>query len=1313
MSDNVEIEKELEQLLAEPSTDDRIVRMEANLEKLVDHVTCMSRAAMQVRASTVAIKEQIAQLSEIPRLIAEELRVGTSRKAHKKAEEIRCIVDSRLQMPRKAILLELQKIVSALGESQKMPDLLSLKESAKSADQIRNAAQREQNSRAHARRVGYESQMEQAAGKHDRDVFQEAVPSPCMPSTSNNDAFRHAYQQLNAGDFAHVSYEAEFDPIRAGEELQQRREAAENDGVELIHVEAPPVQRSPSRRQVNSHEHKIVVERKSAQTHTQHSQSAFVSSRVYLRPGETKSIPVFCNATEDGVIWSKCNIIPDMVCRSGQHQMQVNVTNDLAGARLFRRGEEIGHYEPGISDGEPLECFNNMLEKTSPISAGERAVMLSRILQEKESNNWVLLVLAKIASDFGDVFAVSDQELTQTNVVEHSIETGEAAPIKQKARPIPLSTKLELKKILGDLQERGVIEPSSSSWASPIVLVRKKDGSLRLCVDYRKVNQVTKIDCYPLPTIDTILQNLKGKTWFSTLDLSSGYWQIKLADDTKEKSAFTTTEGLYQFRVLPFGLASSPAVFQRLMHAVLSEILGDEVSCYLDDVMVATCSKERHVEVLSKVFEALRKANLKLNPWKCKLFKRRVDFLGHVIDEEGLHTDPAKVKSILQYPLPKDRTELRTFLGMCSYYRKFVLGFSKVAGELHEMTSEKRNFTWTPSRVAAFEKLKEIIASAPVLAQPDVEAARSGKRPFRIHTDASYYGLGAVLSQEGEDGLQHPVFFASKGLSKSEKGYHITDLEALAVVFALRKFHMFVYGLPVEVYTDHQALTALFRRSNVSARVLRWALELQKYDLRMIYLKGAANKVADALSRGATSCDEVEQSFVTDELIVAATTQDAEWLKLLRKDPVYSVVIKGLETGDLHGDVELRGYSRKLKVADFTLADGKLLLLRDHVAVEVVPKQYRRKVFDDAHSGLLAGHFGPRKVFRILSKRVFWETMKRDVWKWTRERRDCVLHNAHQKMTPPLKPIIAAKPYEIVGIDILEMGPTSNGNRYILAVIDHFTKYGGAYAIPSKSAELIARVFFERWIADGGRLPKQLLSDQGPEFDNKVLSELCTTFGLKQIFTKGYNPRENGLTERFNRTLLGMLRKKVKIPVEWDRLLPYCVLAYNTTPHETTGESPYFLLHGFDAALPWETLQEKEVTTYMVDLEEYIQELLVGTNAARSYAAEQSAKARSKMKAHYDRTKQVCRAPPRVGERVYLRVPTEKQTSSHQKLANEWTGPYRILETSENSALITAIGSQDEPLRMPFDALMRVPKGISDEPDPHHYRQSAPSAISL
>ncbi|KAL6739630.1 hypothetical protein Aduo_013062 [Ancylostoma duodenale] len=434
MSDNVEIEKELEQLLAEPSTDDRIVRMEANLEKLVDHVTCMSRAAMQVRASTVAIKEQIAQLSEIPRLIAEELRVGTSRKAHKKAEEIRCIVDSRLQMPRKAILLELQKIVSALGESQKMPDLLPLKESAKSADQIRNAAQREQNSRAHARRVGYESQMEQATGKHDRDVFQEAVPSPCMPSTSNNDAFRHAYQQLNAGDFAHVSYEAEFDPIRAGEgewleNTPPGQVAVDTNGRYdgMCFQNSNSAERPPRTTELNASTSRLLQSRgmppEYGSDHMGDMAHMFAAMALpdvsafadpqgrkfdeflrsfrlkYLRLGLSDEMSIHLLASKlvgypkaifkalpqnvkEGTFEDCVAALSDKFKENESAAMQVNVTNDLAGARLLRRGEEIGHYEPGISDGEPLECFNNMLEKTSPDSRRTACRYLTQSAQE-------------------------------------------------------------------------------------------------------------------------------------------------------------------------------------------------------------------------------------------------------------------------------------------------------------------------------------------------------------------------------------------------------------------------------------------------------------------------------------------------------------------------------------------------------------------------------------------------------------------------------------------------------------------------------------------------------------------------------------------------------------------------------------------------------------------------------------------------------------------------------------------------------------------------------------------------------------------
>ncbi|KAL6723887.1 hypothetical protein Aduo_018844 [Ancylostoma duodenale] len=335
-----------------------------------------------------------------------------------------------------------------------------------------------------------------------------------------------------------------------------------------------------------------------------------------------------------------------------------------------------------------------MLERTAK-KIEDRDQRLLTFLKGNKQNNEHKEETEALVKRHSTVLAVTDQELSQTTLVEHNIETGDAAPIRQKARPIPMATRVELRRILSDLQERKVIEPSNSSWASPIVLVQKKDGSLRLCVDYRKVNQVTRVDSYPLPTIDSILQSLRGKGFFSTLDLSSGYWQISLSEVAKQKSAFTTTEGLYQFCVLPFGLFSSPAVFQRLMHTVLGHLLGEEVFCYLDDIIVATDSVERHLHVLGKVFHSLQEAGLRLNPKKCVLLEKKVGFLGHVIDQEGLHMDPSKVEAIVNYPLPQSRSDLRTFLGMCSYYRKFVLGFSKVAAPLHELTSEKTKFEWS------------------------------------------------------------------------------------------------------------------------------------------------------------------------------------------------------------------------------------------------------------------------------------------------------------------------------------------------------------------------------------------------------------------------------------------------------------------------------------------------------------------------------------------------------------------------------------------------------------------------------------------
>ncbi|EYB84337.1 hypothetical protein Y032_0318g2346 [Ancylostoma ceylanicum] len=510
---------------------------------------------------------------------------------------------------------------------------------------------------------------------------------------------------------------------------------------------------------------------------------------------------------------------------------------------------------------------------------------------------------------------------------------------------------------------------------------------------------------------------------------------------------------------------------------------------------------------------------------------------------------------------------------------------------------------------------------------------------------------------------------------------------------------MFVYGLRVEVCTDHQPLMALFNRSNVSARVLRWALELQKYNLKMVYLKGAANKVADALSRGTVNTQHVERSdSIPNELIVATISEENKWTSQLRNDPVYGKVITALENDDAQNKVEFPGVARSYTTSDFVLFQGYLCFADKENYRKVVPRKHRKEVFLDAHPALLAGHFGPRKILRALTKEFFWETVRKDVLQWADECKNCILHNQKSEMTPPLKPILTTKPYEMIGIDILEMGLTSSGNRYILSVIDHFTKYGGAYPVDSKSAETVARVLFEKWMAESCRFPRSILSDQGGEFDNKLLSELSRILGIRQVFTKGYNPRENGSTERFSKTIIQLLRKKVEIPMEWDRMLPCCVVAYNITPHDSTGESPFFLLHGFDAYIPRNSMVDTRISTYMVDMDTYINEMLVGMKLAHAHAQAHNENARQKMKVAYDKGNRVIERPLTLGDRVYMRVPSEKSSSKHPKLVNEWTGPFRVIDVSDNSAFLTLINADEDPKRVPFDQLRKLPRGVDDEP---------------
>ena len=417
-----------------------------------------------------------------------------------------------------------------------------------------------------------------------------------------------------------------------------------------------------------------------------------------------------------------------------------------------------------------------------------------------------------LVKSYEDCFMTGRKPLGRTSVVKHHIHTGNSAPVKQRPRREPLGMKNVVKEELDKMTKQGVIEPSSSAWTSPIVLVKKKDGSIRFCVDYRKLNSITTKDAYPLPRIEDNLDALKGAKFFSTLDLISGYWKVEMAPEDKEKTAFCTKYGLFQFKVMPFGLSNAPGTFERLMETVLREMQWERAMLYLDDIIVFSDSVEEHLKRLEEILQRLRAANLMLKPSKCHFFKRQVKFLG----QDGVSTDPHKVEAIKEWPIPRRARDVRAFLGLTGYYRRFIQNYGEIAKPLHELTERNTEFVWTMERERAFQKLKSSLTTAPILGYPSAEE----DDVFLLDTDASNCHIGAVLSQR-QGGEEKVIAYGSKVLSKSERNYCVTRRELLAVVHFIRQYRHYLLGHKFELRTDHGALAWLFKFKEPKGQVAR------------------------------------------------------------------------------------------------------------------------------------------------------------------------------------------------------------------------------------------------------------------------------------------------------------------------------------------------------------------------------------------------------------------------------------------------------------------------------------------------------------
>ncbi|KAK3086157.1 hypothetical protein FSP39_014434 [Pinctada imbricata] len=858
------------------------------------------------------------------------------------------------------------------------------------------------------------------------------------------------------------------------------------------------------------------------------------------------------------------------------------------------------------------------------------------------------------------LFAEKGVEQGHTKLIKHTIDTGSEKPIRQQPRRVPYQLKKEIDTQIDNMLANKIIRPSSSPWASPIVLARKKDGSLRFCIDFRKLNAVTIKDAYPLPRIDDSLDALGCSRWFSTLDMMCGYWQVEVAETDKQKTAFTSHRGLFEFNVMPFGLCNAAGTFKRLMQTVCAGLRWDICLIYLDDIIVFSSTFEEHLERLDVIFKRLYDAGLRLRSKKCILFKHRVSYLGHIITENGVETDPEKINCIKDWPTPTNVADLRSFLGLCSYYRRFVKGFAKIASPLHSLTQKDKQYNWTTDCENAFQDLKKALVNAPILVMPDFS------KTFILDTDASDRGIGAVLSQVTES-AEKVISYGSRSLTKSEKKYSITRKELLAVVHFIKVYRPYLYGKHFILRTDHSALKWMMTFREPEGQLARWLDSLSEYDFEILHRAGKIHRNADALSR---IDHEAPLNRLDDTVAVINLSKGKEDIRQRQADdPEIAEVMKWIASGKRPNwdKISTRNMTLKALWAQFDQLsiDDEVLSRKwytkhgkiDRVQV-VVPQSFRVTVLQQCHDAPSGGHLGRQRTLMKVKQKFYWPGMDRDVRKWCASCELCAKRKRHGK-TPraPMQITGAGEPGERVAMDILGPLPvTHKGNKYILVIQDYFTKWAEAVPLPDMEAKTIAQAFIDNFVTKFG-VPRVLHTDQGRQFESRLFKQLCEILGINKTRTSPYHPQSDGMVERMNRTIENMLATYVDANQRnWDEHLQLVCMAYRAAEHESSGYTPNFLTFGREVVLPIELIAG--LPPQKISTEEYAEHLEESLSLAHEIARKSIGDSLKRQKLRYD-TKLAWK-PFEIGSKIWLYTPKRKKGLS-PKFQKWWTGPYTVL----------------------------------------------------
>lgn len=859
--------------------------------------------------------------------------------------------------------------------------------------------------------------------------------------------------------------------------------------------------------------------------------------------------------------------------------------------------------------------------------------------------------ILKLIKEYSDIFHNENQPLSFTSEIKHHIHTTDEVPVFTKSYRYPEIHRAEVKKQIQEMLSQNIIQPSHSPWSSPIWVVPKKLDSVgkrkwRIVIDYRKLNDKTIGDRYPLPNITDLLDKLGRCQYFSTLDLASGFHQIPLAKKDIPKTAFNTENGHFEFLRMPFGLKNAPATFQRIMENILRGIQNEKCLIYLDDIIIFSTSLQEHISRLREVFNRLRKANFKVQLNKSEFLRKEVAYLGHIVTPDGVKPNPDKIQAIKNFPLPKTEKQIKGFLGLLGYYRKFIKDFAKLTKPLTKCLKKENKINIDdPEYLSCFNMCKNLLINEPILQYPDFS------QPFVITTDASNYAIGAILSQ-GKIGNDLPISYASRTLNSSETKYSTTEKELLAVVWAVKYFRPYIFGRKFKIVTDHKPLQWLFSiKEHTNSKLARWRLRLEEYDYEIIYKKGISNKNADALSRIELNVNKIQkqESNIDNQSLAVEINdlgnpnnlienEDSQTIHTSNEHPVTSIPIAECPVNHGKNQIIISQVNfNPLPVSVIKLFKNKQRYLVqisknnfekdiiNFVKKFIVPKVKYYVYFEDpvyeSFAVIIQNYFKNSQINFIkctqklidisnddeikniiqnyhegkTNHRGIDETEKRlkNIYYWPNQRKSiqsyinlCDICQVTKYDRKPLNPLFNITPTATRPFEIIHIDSISLEKVKFLSIVDSFSKYAQMYKLNSSQGIEIVNNLIKYFTHHN--IPNQIVSDNGTEFENSLLKELLQLHKIEIHFISTQHPESNGIVERFHSTIIEHIRllnnQNEYQNESIENKINYALLAYNNSIHSTTNLKPCEIVTGhFENESPFNIDIEKQLVNNYIE----------------------------------------------------------------------------------------------------------------------------------